>query len=212
MLPVRASARIASRVDVEVADHAADGECARGLWIGIDELAPGRGVLGVEPTGGVGTDDAVDVVLRGVNTSDEGALECTRGFVGRGSEIAVNGNRCAALADEAQVSEPMLLLGDEEGIVRCVTNALGTLADGAGAAAGVAGLDVDAESFRDAVHEDAAAEHSLEAASGGVLVAFCGGVAGRVGENPEAAAGGKRLSGEQVACENGVVGETCSVE
>ena len=208
----RGAGAVAAGVDVEVADHAADRERAGRLRIGVDEFAPGRRVLRVEPAGGVGADDAVDVGLRGVDAADEGALEGAEGGVGVGAEVGVDGDCAAALRDEAEVAEPLLLFGDEEGIVRGVAHAFGALADGAGAAAGVAGCDGDAEGFGDAIDQDAAAERALEAAGGGVDVAFGGGVAGRVGEDPEAAAGGKWLGGEQVAGEDGVVGEAGGVE
>src|SRR6476646_945579 len=67
----RGDGAVAAWVNVAVADHAAERECARGLWIGIDELVPGRSILGVEPAGGVWTDDPVDVGLCGVDAADE---------------------------------------------------------------------------------------------------------------------------------------------
>ena len=169
-------------------------------------------VLRVEPTGGVGADDAVSIALRGVDAADESALECAGGGVGARAEVSVDGYRSSALGHKAEVSQSLLLFGDEERIVRGVAHAFGALADGAGAAAGVARHDGNAESFGDSIDQHAAAESALEAAGGGVGVAFGRRVAGRVGEDPEPAGVGKRLGGEQVARQNGVVGEAGCVE
>ena len=147
-----------------------------------------------------------------VDDADEGPLEGTQGGIGIGAEVGVDGNRAAALFDETEVAEPLLLFGDEEGVVRGVAHAFGALADRAGATAGVAGRHGDAKGFGDAVHEDAAAECALEAAGGGVDIAFGRGVSGWIGEDPEVAGIGKRLGGEEVAREDGVVREASNVK
>ena len=75
------------------------------------------------------------------------------------------------MSDEAEVSQPLLLLGDEEWVVRGVAEPFEALADGTETATGVAGLHSDAECFTDAVDEDAAGERALIAAGVAVGVA-----------------------------------------
>src|SRR4029077_4248423 len=98
---------------------------------------------------------------RGIDAADEVGLEGAQGLIGGRVEGSRHGDGAATLGDVAEVPEALLLLRDEEGIVGCITEAFARLADGARAAAGVARLNRDAESFRGAVDEEAAGECAL---------------------------------------------------
>ena len=124
----------------------------------------------------------------------------------------VDHQRHPSLRHKAEVSQSLLLLGYEYLVVGRSINALQALLDGAEAASRIAWPHCDAEGFCGAIHQQAAAENTLEAAGVRIHVTGSGRIECRVGEDPQAPGARERLCCEHVAGQDRVTAEAARVE